>query len=83
MGLLREDGSPKPAAEIFPRYAPALGLVQWFHFQDHRLDAAVATMKAMGVTTLRTGLSWADTSAPAARNGSTARWRRCATSTSP
>ncbi|WP_376099679.1 beta-xylosidase [Roseomonas sp. CCTCC AB2023176] len=60
MGLLREDGSPKPAADIFPRFAPEMGLVQWFHFEDHRLDDAVRWMKKLGVTYLRTGLSWAD-----------------------
>jgi beta-xylosidase len=66
MGLLREDGSAKPALELFPRYAPAMGLCQWFHFEDHRLDAAVAWMKQLGVTYLRTGLSWADSFRPGA-----------------
>jgi len=60
MGLLREDGSPKPAAASFPRYTPDMGLCQWFHFQDHRLDDAVRVMRDMGVGYLRTGLSWAD-----------------------
>ena len=60
MGLLREDGSPKPAAEIFKQFTPQMGLVQWFHYEDHRLDDAVAWMKKLGVTYLRTGLSWAD-----------------------
>jgi beta-xylosidase len=64
MGVLREDGSPKPAAEVLPRYAPELGLCQWFHFEDHRLDDAVAWMKRMGVRYLRTGLSWADSFRP-------------------
>jgi beta-xylosidase len=64
MGLLREDGSPKPAAEIFADCTPAMGLCQWFHFEDHRLDDAVAWMKRLGVTTLRTGLSWADSYRP-------------------
>ena len=41
MGLLREDGEPKLAAQLFPLYTPALGLCQWFHFQDHRLDDAI------------------------------------------
>jgi beta-xylosidase len=66
MGLLREDGSSKPALELFPRYTPAMGLCQWFHFEDHRLDAAVAWMKQLGVTYLRTGLSWADSFRPGA-----------------
>lgn len=60
MGILREDGSPKPAAALFPEFTPALGLCQWFHFEDHRLDDAVDWMKRLGVTYLRTGLSWAD-----------------------
>jgi len=64
MGLLREDGTPKPAAARFARHAPAMGLCQWFHYQDHRLDDAVAWMKRNGVTYLRTGLSWADSFRP-------------------
>jgi beta-xylosidase len=64
MGLLREDGSPKPAADTFHRFTPEMGLCQWFHFEDHRLDDAVAWMKRMGVTYLRTGLSWADSFRP-------------------
>lgn len=64
MGLLREDGAPKPAAEAFPRFAPELGLCQWFHFEDHRLDDAVAWMRRLGVRYLRTGLSWADSFRP-------------------
>jgi beta-xylosidase len=64
MGLLREDGTPKRAAKLFPDYTPAFGLCQWFHFEDHRLDDAVAWMKELGVTYLRTGLSWADSFRP-------------------
>lgn len=64
MGLLREDGSPKPALEAFARLTPAIGLVQWFHFEDPRLDEAVSWMKRLGVTYLRTGLSWADSFRP-------------------
>jgi beta-xylosidase len=64
MGLLREDGQPKLAAKIFPEFAPEFGLCQWFHYQDHRLDDAVAWMKRLGVTYLRTGLSWADSFRP-------------------
>src|SRR4051812_2432288 len=66
MGLLREDGSPKPAAEVYSRYAAEMGLCQWFHFEDHRLDDAVAWMKRLGVRHLRTGLSWADRFRPGA-----------------
>ncbi|MCP8938930.1 beta-xylosidase [Alsobacter sp. SYSU M60028] len=64
MGLLREDGSPKPAADIFGDFAPDMGVCQWFHFEDHRLDPAVAWLKRLGVRHLRTGLSWADSFRP-------------------
>ena len=64
MGLLREDGTPKLAAEKFADYTPDLGLCQWFHFEDHRLDDAVRWMKRLGVRYLRTGLSWADSFRP-------------------
>ena len=67
MGLLREDGAPKLAVEEFRRHTPALGICQWFHFEDHRLDEAVAWMKRLGVRHLRTGLSWADSFRPNAR----------------
>ena len=64
MGLLREDGTPKAAADRFGAYAPAMGLCQWFHFEDHRLEEAVRWMRRLGVTHLRTGLSWADSFRP-------------------
>jgi beta-xylosidase len=64
MGLLREDGTPKPALERFEQYTPAIGICQWFHYQDHRLDDAVAWLKRIGVRHLRTGLSWADSFRP-------------------
>lgn len=60
MGLLREDGTPKLGLKAFEPYAADMGLMQWFHYQDHRLDDAVAWLKRLGVTKLRTGLSWAD-----------------------
>jgi beta-xylosidase len=60
MGLLREDGSPKQALTDFIDYAPALGICQWFHFDDPRLSDAVCWLKRLGVRQLRTGLSWAD-----------------------
>ncbi|MBX6424942.1 MAG: beta-xylosidase [Variibacter sp.] len=67
MGLMREDGAPKPAFRRFRRYTPDLGICQWFHFADHRLDAAVGHLKHLGVRHLRTGLSWADSFRPNAR----------------
>jgi beta-xylosidase len=60
MGLIREDGSPKKAMKYFADYTPEMGICQWFHFEDHRLDDAVKWMKQLGVKKLRTGLSWAD-----------------------
>jgi beta-xylosidase len=60
MGLLREDGTPKMALQQFYNYTPEMGICQWFHFEDHRLDSAVEWMKKLGVKYLRTGLSWAD-----------------------
>jgi len=60
MGLLREDGTPKLALRDFAGYTPDLGICQWFHFQDHRLDDGVRHLRDLGVRYLRTGLSWAD-----------------------
>jgi beta-xylosidase len=60
MGLLREDGTPKLALHQFSDYTPALGICQWFHFEDHRLENAVDWLRRLGVRQLRTGLSWAD-----------------------
>ncbi len=64
MGLLREDGTPKMAAARFADVSPELGICQWFHFEDHRLDESVAWLKRLGVKYLRTGLSWADSFRP-------------------
>jgi len=64
MGLLREDGTPKRALRHFPKYTPQIGICQWFHFEDHRLESAVQWLKQLGVTYLRTGLSWADSYRP-------------------
>ncbi|HET9695258.1 MAG TPA: beta-xylosidase, partial [Terriglobales bacterium] len=57
MGLIREDMTPKPAAYSFPK---GLGICQWFHFEDHRLDIGVEWLQKLGVQYLRTGVSWAD-----------------------
>jgi beta-xylosidase len=57
MGLFREDGSAKLAASEFPE---GMGICQWFHYDDHRLDFAVEQLKKIGVKYLRTGVSWAD-----------------------
>ena len=66
MGLLREDGTPKLALKHFADLTPDLGICQWFHFEDHRLDDAVAWLRRLGVQHLRTGLSWADSFRPGA-----------------
>lgn len=64
MGLIREDGTPKPALDDYAKVAGDMGLMQWFHFEDPRLDDAVAWMKRLGTRKLRTGLSWADSFRP-------------------
>ncbi len=61
MGLLDEDGNPKRALWQFGDYTPALGICQWFHFDDHRLEEAVKWFHRLGVKYVRTGLSWSDT----------------------
>lgn len=63
MGLIRADGTPKPAVRCFD---PVFGLAQWFHFNDHRLDLAVEWLNRLGVRKLRTGISWADWHRPQA-----------------
>ena len=60
MGLIREDGTLKPSYDRFRAHAPAMGLCQWFHFEDPRLDAGVEHLKRLECPYLRTGLSWAD-----------------------
>jgi beta-xylosidase len=64
MGLIREDGSPKPGLAAYAPHAAEMGLMQWFHFEDPRLDDAVRWMRDLGVRRLRTGLSWADSFRP-------------------
>lgn len=61
MGLIREDGTPKLSCESFPA---GLGLCQWFHFEDPRLDSAAQWLRKLQVKYLRTGLSWADSFRP-------------------
>ena len=64
MGLLREDGTPKRAFRQFSRYTPEMGICQWVHFDDHRLEDMGRRLRDLGVTYLRTGLSWADSYRP-------------------
>jgi beta-xylosidase len=65
MGLIRADGTPKPAAEIFPS---EMGICQWFHYEDYRLDEAVRWLHKLGIKKLRTGISWGDWYRPNAMN---------------
>lgn len=60
MGLVREDSREKLALRHFADYTPELGVCQWFHFEDPRLEQGVALLRRLGVKKLRTGLSWAD-----------------------
>jgi beta-xylosidase len=60
MGLLRADGAPKRALREYQQYVPDLGICQWFHFDDPRLEDAVRWMRRLGVRQVRTGLSWSD-----------------------
>ncbi|MBP1804916.1 beta-xylosidase [Rubellimicrobium aerolatum] len=64
MGLIREDGTPKPGLAAYAPHADRMGLMQWFHFEDPRLPLAVDWLKRLGVRHLRTGLSWADSFRP-------------------
>ncbi len=57
MGLIKEDGTPKQALREFPK---GLGICQWFHFEDHRLEAGVEWLRRLGIRHLRTSISWAD-----------------------
>jgi beta-xylosidase len=66
MGLIREDGTPKRALDAFSEFAPDLGICQWFHFDDPRLEDATRWLSRLGVRFVRTGLSWADGLRPAA-----------------
>lgn len=64
MGLITEDNQPKLALKRFQECAPELGICQWFHYEDPRLDCAVEWLRNLGVQYLRTGLSWADSLRP-------------------
>jgi beta-xylosidase len=63
MGLVRADGSAKPALDHFD---PEMGICQWIHFQDNRLDLILKWLKRLGIRRLRTGISWADWHRPGA-----------------
>lgn len=61
MGLIREDGTAKLSLQHFPA---GMGICQWFHFEDPRLDCGVEWLRKLGVRYLRTGISWADSFRP-------------------
>jgi beta-xylosidase len=63
-GLLTHDGQPKPALRAFPS-DPRFGIVQWLYFGERDLvDATARWLKDLGVTAIRTGMSWADSHRP-------------------
>jgi beta-xylosidase len=64
MGLVREDGTAKRALRHFADYTPELGVCQWIHFEDPRLDEMIRWFDRLGVRRVRTGLSWADSYRP-------------------
>src|SRR5436305_1331105 len=64
MGLIREDGAPKRALRHFADYTPELGVCQWIHFEDPRLEEMIHWFDRLGVRRVRTGLSWADSYRP-------------------
>jgi beta-xylosidase len=60
MGMVRPDGTPKPAVRAFADHGGGMGICQWFHFEDPRLDDAIRWLRRLGVRRVRTGLSWSD-----------------------
>jgi beta-xylosidase len=63
-GLLDQHGTPKLALKHFP---PEFGLCQWIRLGDRaQLDGTVSWLSRLGVTKLRTGISWADSHVPGA-----------------
>lgn len=61
-GLLRHDGTPKKSVKAFD---PSFGICQWFQFGDQEsLERAVEWFHRLGVTEIRTGLSWAESHVP-------------------
>jgi beta-xylosidase len=41
-----------------------MGICQWFHFEDPRLDSAVEWLRRIKAGYVRTGISWADSYRP-------------------
>lgn len=66
-GLLTADGRPKQALRCFPS-DPRIGICQWLHLHERDLLHGTAKwLKHLGVTAIRTGLSWADWHTPGGR----------------
>src|SRR5829696_7269187 len=53
-------GSPAPSKTSRPP-GPVIGMLEWFRIGEHdRVDRVLDDLQALGVTELRTGISWAD-----------------------
>jgi hypothetical protein len=76
MGLIREDGTPKLALEHFAKHSPAMGLMQWFHFEDPRLDSASSGCAGSASPTFAPASAGRTATARAGKAGSTGRWTR-------
>jgi CDP-paratose 2-epimerase len=51
--------------DVDTRPGPTIGLLEWFRPGEHaRVEQVLADMRELGVTHLRTGLSWADSLTP-------------------
>ncbi len=62
------DQSPATQPRAWVPLREKLGVCQWFHFQDYEgVEQAVAALRELGVTILRTGISWADFLRPGGR----------------
>ena len=48
----------------FVCFPDGLGICQWFHYEDPRLESSVEWLRRLNVKYLRTGISWADSFRP-------------------
>src|SRR3982751_4312689 len=62
------DNGPAPVARGSSRKqndGPALGMLEWFRPGEHdRVDRVLEDLQTLGITELRTGISWADAWTP-------------------
>src|SRR5437879_96392 len=70
-GTNRDEHRGRPAARrAGPRQprtttGPIIGMLEWFRPGEHdRVDRVIDDLRALGVTELRTGISWADAWTP-------------------